>query len=69
MLNDAPLPSWRLDASDSMRAEVERGLMREGAAAFFLGWPMSKCPPFRNEDHAWAWRQGWRNAKQAATRS
>lgn len=53
---------------DEVRAarENEAALMREGANAFFLGWPISWCPDFVNENHAWAWRQGWRNACDAS---
>lgn len=52
-----------LSAEDDERAKIdaERIAMREGGAAFAMGKPITACPPFKHPDHAWAWRQGWRN--------
>jgi len=51
-----------------VQAEMDASLMRAGAAAFWAGLPITKCPDFKFDDMAWAWRQGWRNARDEANK-
>ncbi len=57
-----------LDRAETARLQkqTEARIMAEGACAYDLGWPVTSCPPFKVPDHAWAWRQGWRNAQERA---
>lgn len=61
------LPPVSLSAADDerVRRETEQSIMQEGGAAFRFGLPIEKCPPFNHPGHAWAWRQGWRNERDA----
>jgi ribosome modulation factor len=68
MINLRELAPFSLGPDDDRRAQqqLEQSLMAHGRSAFLLGWPISKCPPFADDNMAWAWRQGWRNARDEA---
>lgn len=46
------------------RARQDR-LVSEGRAARRLGFPVTNCPPFKDNDMAIDWRNGWRWEDQA----